>query len=54
MKGKYKKKLIWCSCCDRDLVEVGTKCGTCGKREFASKLKKPNQHQILNEDISKV
>jgi len=36
MKGKYKKKLIWCSGCDKDLVEVGKACRTCGK--YASKI----------------
>ena len=42
MKGKYKRKLIYCSSCDGDLVPIGCKCGTCGKREYASKIKKPN------------
>ena len=48
MKGKYKKKKIWCSACDGELVEVGTKCTNCGNREYSAKIKKPNQHQILN------
>ena len=39
MKGKYKRKEVWCSTCDASKVSVGTKCKTCGKREYASKIK---------------
>jgi len=42
MKGKYKRKQIWCSACDRAIVAVGTKCDVCGNREGASKIKKKN------------
>ena len=48
MKGKYKRKLIWCFNCDAELVEPGAKCSYCGAKMKASKVKKPNQHQILN------
>lgn len=52
MKGKFKKKLIWCSHCDADMVAPGAKCNSCGKREFGSKVKKPNQHEILRNNFS--
>lgn len=48
MKGKYKRKLIWCSKCDANHVQPGTKCTNCGFREYGSKQKKPNTHDILN------
>lgn len=51
MKGKYKRKKHWCSKCDRDIVEGGTKCGTCGNREYVSKIKqKEALIQIMRED----
>lgn len=40
MKGKYKRKLVWCSSCDAQKVAVGMKCKNCGKREYAVKIKK--------------
>ena len=49
MKGKYKRKLIWCSHCDANIVEVGTKCKHCGHREIGLKVKKPRSNKILSE-----
>ena len=49
MKGKYKKKKIWCSNCDAEIVEVGTKCTNCNNREYSSKIKKPNIIKILKD-----
>ena len=40
MKGKYKRKQIWCSKCDAQIVQVGMKCKNCGNREYAPKIKK--------------
>ena len=47
--GKYKKKKIWCSNCDAEIVEVGTKCTNCNNREYSSKIKKPNIIKILKD-----
>lgn len=49
MKGKYKKKKIWCSCCDAQIIELGKKCTNCGKREYTSKIKKPNTKKIIKD-----
>ena len=49
MKNKYRRKQIWCSKCDQEIVEVGKKCDYCRNREYASKIKKPSKHQLLND-----
>lgn len=46
--------MVWCSNCDKEYIEVGTKCSGCGHREYASKVNKPNQHKILNEATVKL
>ena len=48
MKGKYKRKQIWCSGCDANIVQIGAKCEVCGNREHAPKQKKP---KIKPQDI---
>lgn len=51
MKGKYKRKKIWCSKCDANIVAVGTKCLNCGNREHASKIKqKQSLIDIMKKD----
>jgi len=53
MKELHKRKLIWCRGCDTEMVEVGAKCGECGKRAYSSKVKKPNKAQILKDYLNK-
>jgi len=43
MKGKYKRGKVWCSKCDAQIVELGTKCPNCNHREYASKIKKKSK-----------
>lgn len=39
-KREPKFGLYWCEHCDRDLVETGKKCGTCGCRDSDPKREK--------------
>lgn len=35
-----RRVLVWCAACDCQLVQPGTKCARCGKREPSKRLKK--------------
>lgn len=42
MKSKFKRKKGWCECCDKAVVEFGTKCDVCGARNYGVKEKSSN------------
>lgn len=34
-----KRVKVWCSGCDRQVVQPGRKCPTCGHREYSKRLR---------------